>query len=182
MRNLNRRPTADPVAGTVGMIGHTGPPVCEVIAMMHVALWEPEIPPNTGNVARLCAATGSRLHLVGRLGFHLTDRHLKRAGCDYWDAVDLRRHDSWDDFTNEISGSRLIGLSSHAQMNYTRYQFRDGDCLLFGTESKGLSPSIRGNCAALITIPMPAGTTRSINLATAVGIVLYEALRQVHDW
>lgn len=151
--------------------------------MLHVALWEPEIPPNTGNVARLCAATGSRLHLIGRLGFRLDDRSLKRAGLDYWHAVDVVRHTTFAEFEATIDPSRLWIVETPAATNYTRATFRDGDCLLFGAESKGLPPGVRERYAErLIGIPMPGGAVRSLNLATAVGIVLYEALRQLHDW
>jgi tRNA (cytidine/uridine-2'-O-)-methyltransferase len=151
--------------------------------MLHVALWEPEIPPNTGNIARLCAATGTALHLIGRLGFRLDDRHLRRAGLDYWSHVDVRHHATFADFDAALGAARLIPLSSKTQRPYTHMSYREGDCLLFGSESKGLPSSIlirHGETA--VTIPMPAGTVRSLNLATAVGIVLYEALRQLHDW
>ena len=152
--------------------------------MLHVALWEPEIPPNTGNVARLCAATGARLHLIGRLGFRLDDRNLKRAGLDYWPAVDLVRHTTFAEFEQAwANAGRLWVIETPSDMPYTRAEFRDGDCLLFGNESKGLPPGVRERCAGrVLGIPMPAGKVRSLNLATAVGIVLYEALRQVHDW
>ncbi len=151
--------------------------------MLHVALWEPEIPPNTGNVARLCAATGTVLHLVGRLGFRLDDRRLRRAGLDYWPHVTVRQHATAEAFEAAVAGSRIIPLSSKTERPYTRMQYRDGDCLLFGSESKGLPASVLTRHAAhAVTIPMPAGHVRSLNLATAVGIVLYEALRQLHDW
>jgi tRNA (cytidine/uridine-2'-O-)-methyltransferase len=172
--------------------------------MLHVALWEPEIPPNTGNVARLCAATGARLHLVGRLGFRLDDRSLKRAGLDYWDAVDLVRHVTFEEFEAALSGRtptvregvevqhpvadapgspRIWLVETPGERLYTQAEFVDGDCLLFGGESKGLPPGVREKYAAMqIGIPMPTGKVRSLNLATAVGIVLYEALRQLHDW
>ena len=151
--------------------------------MLHVALWEPEIPPNTGNVARLCAATGARLHLIGRLGFRLDDRSLKRAGLDYWDAVDLVRHVTFEDFKRAADIGRIWFVETPAPRPYTRAEFADGDCLLFGAESKGLPPGVREKHAAgHVGIPMPGGKVRSINLATAVGIVLYEALRQLHDW
>ena len=151
--------------------------------MLHVALWEPEIPPNTGNVARLCAATGTRLHLIGRLGFRLDDRSLRRAGCDYWHAVDLRRQDTFADFEAEVGSDRIVCIETNAEAFYTRAEFHDGDCLLFGNESKGLPPGVRERFAArAYGIPMPSGRVRSINLATAAGIVLYEALRQLHGW
>jgi tRNA (cytidine/uridine-2'-O-)-methyltransferase len=151
--------------------------------MLHVALWEPEIPPNTGNVARLCAATGTRLHLIGRLGFRLDDRSLRRAGLDYWDAVDLVRHVTFGEFEASAGVRRVWLVETPAPRPYTRAEFADGDCLVFGAESKGLPAGVREKYAAAhIGIPMPGGKVRSINLATAVGVVLYEALRQLHDW
>jgi tRNA (cytidine/uridine-2'-O-)-methyltransferase len=160
--------------------------------MLHVALWEPEIPPNTGNVARLCTATGTRLHLIGRLGFRLDDKTLKRAGLDYWPHVDLVRHVTFEEFEVAIRSPPIAigGLASSvwcietpSSRPYTRVAFRDGDCLLFGAESKGLPPAVRERFAAnTVGIPMPTGKVRSLNLATSVGIVLYEALRQLHRW
>ncbi len=158
--------------------------------MLHVALWEPEIPPNTGNVARLCAATGAVLHLIGRLGFRLDDRSLKRAGLDYWDAVDCRRHASIEEFEAHLAGlgppsfsGRMFCLSRHAREPYTQVAYQDGDCLLFGSESRGLPAGLlQRHGERALCIPMPAGKVRSLNLATAVGIVLYEALRQLHGW
>lgn len=151
--------------------------------MLHVALWEPEIPPNTGNVARLCAATGATLHLVGRLGFRLDDRSLRRAGLDYWADVTVRRHASLADLEAALADSRILCFSAHAQRRYTDVAYQEGDCLLFGGESHGLPPGVveRAGDRALV-LPMPAGKVRSLNLATAVGIALYEALRQLHGW
>jgi tRNA (cytidine/uridine-2'-O-)-methyltransferase len=185
--------------------------------MLHVALWEPEIPPNTGNVARLCAATGARLHLIGRLGFRLDDRSLRRAGLDYWLAVDVVRHVTFADFERvlregraapcdsavpdlpyaasvEPAASELGGVSGSPLPNlwcvetpaarpYTRAAFADGDCLLFGNESGGLPTRVRERYAdRLVGIPMLSGAVRSLNLATAVGVVLYDALRRLHGW
>jgi tRNA (cytidine/uridine-2'-O-)-methyltransferase len=151
--------------------------------MLHVALWEPEIPPNTGNIALLCAATGAVLHLIGRLGFRLDDRHLRRAGLDYWPHVAIRQHATFGAFASALDGARVIPLSSKTERVYTRIGYRDGDCLLFGSESKGLPETVLARYAdTAVTIPMPAGRARSLNLATAVGIVLYEALRQLHGW
>ncbi len=151
--------------------------------MFHVALLEPEIPPNTGNVARLCAATGSLLHLVGRLGFRLDERSLRRAGVDYWDAVNWRRHATLAEFETALEGTRIFCYSAHAVTPYTRVAYRDGDCLLFGSESQGLPPGLLARYEGRVHgIPMPTGAVRSLNLATAAGIVLYEALRQVSSW
>jgi tRNA (cytidine/uridine-2'-O-)-methyltransferase len=151
--------------------------------MLHVALYEPEIPPNTGNVARLCAATGTRLHLIGRLGFRTDDRSVRRAGLDYWPHVDWVKHPTFDDFLAVVGSARIWAVDNPAAVNYTRVAFADGDVLLFGSESKGLPPGLRERLAArLIGIPMPTAAVRSLNLATAVGVVLYEALRQIEGW
>src|SRR5690242_17697763 len=133
--------------------------------MLHVALWEPEIPPNTGNVARLCAATGAVLHLIGRLGFRIDDRSLRRAGLDYWRHVEVRRHVSMADFEHAFAGGRIFCFSAHARVPYTRAAFADGDCLLFGGETHGLPPEVlRRHAARALLIPMPAGKVRSLNL------------------
>lgn len=151
--------------------------------MLHIALFEPEIPPNTGNIARLCAATETMLHLVGRLGFRLDDRSLRRAGIDYWPAVRWQRHVSLADFETSMSSRRIICVSAHTELPYTRLNYRDDDCLVFGSESRGLPAGfLERHQETAVTIPMPGKKVRTLNLATAVGIVLYEALRQLHDW
>jgi tRNA (cytidine/uridine-2'-O-)-methyltransferase len=151
--------------------------------VLHVALWEPEIPPNTGNIARLCAATGARLHLVGRLGFHLDDRSLRRAGLDYWPAVDWCRHSTLEELEASLEGARLFCFSAHAVRPYTQVAYQEGDCLLFGGEAQGLPAGyLERHADRALSIPMPGGGVRSLNLATAVGIALYEALRQLHKW
>jgi tRNA (cytidine/uridine-2'-O-)-methyltransferase len=151
--------------------------------MLHVALWEPEIPPNTGNVARLCAATGAALHLIGRVGFRLDERRLRRAGLDYWPHVEIHRHVAFADFEAALPGARLLCFSARAARPYTAVRYHDGDCLLFGGETYGLPRDIlERHLERTFLIPMPAGKVRSLNLATAVGIVLYEALRQLRAW
>jgi tRNA (cytidine/uridine-2'-O-)-methyltransferase len=151
--------------------------------MLHVALWEPEIPPNTGNVARLCAATGAKLHLVGRLGFRIDDRSLRRAGLDYWEAVEVCTHATFAELESAIGVEHIWCVETPAPRRYTEAAFRDGDCLVFGSESKGLPPEVRERHATrTIGIPMPTDRVRSLNLATTAGIVLYEALRQLHGW
>jgi tRNA (cytidine/uridine-2'-O-)-methyltransferase len=151
--------------------------------MFHVALWEPEIPPNTGNVARLCAATGAELHLIGRLGFRLDDRSLRRAGLDYWADVTLHRHASLQEFEAAFEGRRLFCFSAHAALPYTEAVFQPGDGLLFGGESHGLPTGVVERYAGrAFRIPMPTGKVRSLNLANAVAVVLYEALRQARAW
>jgi tRNA (cytidine/uridine-2'-O-)-methyltransferase len=153
--------------------------------MLQVALWEPEIPPNTGNIARLCAATNCPLHLIGRLGFRIDERSLRRAGVDYWDAVQLYRHNTLIEFEEVMhrQGSRSLCFSARMEKPYTSIRFETNDCLLFGTESHGLPPELLARYPEqTFTIPMPSGKVRSLNLATAAGIVLYEGLRQLHAW
>jgi len=145
---------------------------------MRVVLVEPEIPQNTGSVARLCAATETPLHLVGRLGFSLEDRYLKRAGLDYWPFVELAVHDDWSAFVAAAPGRRFA-FSSHGVESYTRIAFRDDDALVFGGETRGLPDALRAQLAPLYRIPMSSEGVRSLNLANAVSIVLYEALRQL---
>lgn len=148
--------------------------------MLHVALYEPEIPPNTGNIARLCAATFTPLHIVGVTGFRMDDRTLKRAGLDYWDEVELHRHVDLDDLYASLPESRFVYLTTKSTTAYTTWSFRDGDCLVFGPETRGLPEAVlNANAERSLTVPMPNKTVRSLNLATTVGIVLYEAVRQV---
>lgn len=145
----------------------------------NVVLVEPEIPPNTGNIARLCAATGSVLHLVGQLGFRLSDRELKRAGLDYWESVTTVRHADFSAFLATVDPARVLLFSANGGRAYTRAGYRPGDALVFGCESKGLPADIvSAHADRLFTIPVRKTAVRSLNLATAVGIVLYEALRQ----
>ncbi len=148
--------------------------------MLHIVLIEPEIPPNTGNIARLCLAAGARLHLVEPLGFSLDDRALRRAGMDYWREVDVR---AWPDFpalqADAGTGARFFFFTTKTSRTYWGATFRDGDHLVFGRETKGLPESLlalhEANC---LTIPMQPGA-RSLNLATSAGIALYEAKRQI---
>jgi tRNA (cytidine/uridine-2'-O-)-methyltransferase len=147
--------------------------------MFHVALVEPEIPPNTGNVARLCAATRTPLHVVGVAGFRLDDRAVRRAGLDYWPEVELRRHRDLEALKDALPGARLLYLTTKAETSYVDWQFADGDCLVFGPETRGLPEELlRVNWGHCMTIPMPNPRVRSLNLATSVAVVLYEALRQ----
>jgi tRNA (cytidine/uridine-2'-O-)-methyltransferase len=148
--------------------------------VFNVVLVEPEIPPNTGNVGRLCLATKSTLHLVKPLGFSLDDRQLKRAGLDYWDDVDLKIWDSLDDLMKaNRSGQRSYLVTTKTNRAYWDVKFQPGDFLIFGRETKGLPEKLlTAHEADCITIPMEGA--RSLNLATAVGIVLYEGIRQQH--
>jgi tRNA (cytidine/uridine-2'-O-)-methyltransferase len=145
---------------------------------IHVALLEPEIPGNAGGVARLCGATGSPLHLIGRLGFSFAHPKAKRAVMDYWQEVDMRRHVAWEDFEAAAAGQRVWMLTTKAQRTIWDVEFAFGDVLLFGPESRGLpEPLLATAPERCLRIPM-AKTARSLNLSTAVGISLYEALRQ----
>ena len=146
---------------------------------IHVALVEPEIPPNTGNIARLCAATQTPLHIVGVTGFRMDDRTLKRAGLDYWEEVNLHRHIDLESLYTELPGSRFLYFSTKVRRSYVDWQYLDGDCLVFGPETRGLPEAVlRDNSDRCLTIPMPNKNVRSLNLSTSVGIVLYEAYRQ----
>jgi tRNA (cytidine/uridine-2'-O-)-methyltransferase len=151
--------------------------------MFHLALLEPEIPPNTGNIIRLCVATWSVLHVIGRAGFPLGERTVRRAAVDYWEEVTLHRHATLEEFEAGQTQERLFCFSAHATRRYTQVAYQPGDSLLFGCESQGLPASVveRYGDRALC-IPMPTGKVRSLNLANAVGIVLYEALRQINGW
>src|SRR5215203_2209140 len=147
--------------------------------MFHVVLVEPEIPPNTGNIARLCAATNTELHIVGVTGFRMDDRTLKRAGLDYWDEVSLHRHIDLNELYSKYPDSRFFYLTTKTNRAYTEIEFQDGDLFVFGPETRGLpEPLLTENKYNCLTIPMSNPNVRSLNLATSVGIVLYEAIRQ----
>ena len=150
--------------------------------MISVALVEPEIPQNTGNIARLCAATRTPLHIVGATGFRLDDRAVKRAGLDYWDQVDLRRHSNLADLKATLREARFIYLSTKADRSYDDWSFGINDCLIFGRETRGLPVELlRENWSHCLRIPILNPNVRSLNLANAVAIVLYEALRQTNQ-
>lgn len=149
--------------------------------MLHVVLIEPEIPPNTGNIARLCLAAGTRLHLVGPLGFSLDEKSLRRAGMDYWDRCDVNQWASFADLQASDPEARYFFFTTKSKEFYWDEQFADGDYLVFGRETRGLPESLLAeNPAWCRAIPM-AAEARSLNLATAAGIVLYEALRQTRS-
>lgn len=144
----------------------------------NIVLVEPEIPQNTGNIARTCAATGTRLHLVRPLGFSVDDRYLKRAGLDYWDSVEISYYDSFEELKNKYPDSNFYYATTKAVNSYSDIQFRDGDFLVFGKETAGLPEELlKKNKESCIRIPMRE-TIRSLNLSNSVSIVLYEALRQ----
>lgn len=145
----------------------------------HIVLIEPEIPPNTGNIGRLCAATGAHLHLVGKLGFSLDDKHLKRAGLDYWPAVKLSRWDTLEQLQREYSAGRFWYMSKKAPHNYTQVQFQRGDFLVFGKETLGLPETLLASAGKqALRIPIFSPAVRSLNLANSAAIILFEALRQ----
>ncbi len=146
---------------------------------LHIVLIEPEIPPNTGNIARLCAATQTHLHLVGRLGFQIDDKHLRRAGLDYWSLVHIERHDRLEELLAISNPSRFFFLSKRAVRFYTQVSYQWGDYLVFGPETRGLPEELLQRFPEQVYgIPM-FGAVRSLNLSTAAGIVLYEGLRQL---
>lgn len=145
----------------------------------NVVLIEPEIPPNTGNIARLCGATNSVLHLVGKLGFSLDDKHLKRAGLDYWDAVDIRRWCSLAELQQACPDGRWWYTSKKARTSYLQVDYEPGDFLVFGKETAGLPEElIDQNAERAIRIPIINPAVRSFNLANSVAIILHEAIRQ----
>ena len=145
--------------------------------MFHVALYEPEIPPNTGNIARLCAATFTPLHIVGVTGFRMDDRTLKRAGLDYWDNVELHRHIDLEALHASLSDSRFLYLTTKSRRSYTDFAFQENDCLVFGPETRGLPDAVlNANKDRCLTIPMPNPKVRSLNLSNSVAIVLYHAM------
>ena len=146
---------------------------------LHVALIQPQIPPNTGNIARLCAATDTPLHLIEPLGFSIADREVRRAGLDYWDRVDLWVHPDWFAFRDAISRERCLYFSANATRNYREAPFRENSVLVFGSETEGMPARIlEKHPERCFRIPMEA-EIRSLNLANAVSIVLYEARDRV---
>ncbi len=146
---------------------------------MHVVLVAPEIPQNTGAIGRLCLATGTTLHLIEPLGFVIDAQPLRRAGLDYWPHVDVVRHASWSAFLAARPPGRLLCFSARSPRSYTTVAYRPDDLLVFGGESRGLPPDVRAAHAdATYGIPLRSPHVRSLNLATAVAVVLYEALRQ----
>ncbi|WGV28410.1 tRNA (cytidine(34)-2'-O)-methyltransferase [Halotia branconii] len=149
--------------------------------MPQVVLVNPQIPPNTGNIARTCAATSTELHLVGPLGFEISDRYLKRAGLDYWPYVKLHYHESLEAFKtiHKKRGGRRLGFSVKGSVNYVQFQFQDDDWLLFGSETTGLPPVILSACDATLHIPMAQPQVRSLNLSVSVAVSLFEARRQL---
>ena len=147
------------------------------MARINIVLYEPEIPQNTGNIARLCACTGSSLYLVGKLGFSLSDKYTKRAGLDYWDSVDLHKVNSMEELFEQFPNATFYYLTTKTKRKYTDIQFKEGDFIVFGPESRGL-PAEYVTADTALTIPMKEGQ-RSLNLSNSVAIVAYEVIRQI---
>jgi tRNA (cytidine/uridine-2'-O-)-methyltransferase len=149
--------------------------------MPQVVLIHPQIPPNTGNIARTCAATATQLHLVGPLGFEISDRYLKRAGLDYWPYVKLHYHESLETFKaiHQQLGGRMLGYSTGGTLNYSQFSYQENDWLLFGAETTGLPPEVLKACDATLYIPISEPGVRSLNLSVSVAVGLFEARRQL---
>lgn len=147
--------------------------------MFHIVLYQPEIPPNTGNIIRLCANTGSQLHLIEPLGFELDDKRLRRAGLDYHEFADVAQHVSLDAFIQAVQPTRLFGVSTRGRQRYDQVEYREGDALMFGPETRGLPQAVLEGLPATqrLRLPMRAGQ-RSLNLSNSVAVLLYEAWRQ----
>jgi tRNA (cytidine/uridine-2'-O-)-methyltransferase len=147
--------------------------------MYHVVLFQPEIPPNTGNIIRLCANCGAQLHLIRPLGFEMSDKQLRRAGLDYHEFAEVQIHDDLEAFVETVNPNRLLACSTKGSRNYTDVDYQPGDALLFGPETRGLPPEVLASLADehLLRIPMRP-ENRSLNLANAVAIIVFEAWRQ----
>lgn len=147
---------------------------------MQVVLVEPEIPQNTGSIARTCAATCTPLHLVGKLGFEISEKRVRRAGLDYWPHVELHQHPSWEEYLERAAPERIWFFSKYAERLYCEAEFQPNDALVFGSETKGLGPQFLAGVPALsrLLIPMACPHVRSLNLSNSVAIALYEALKQ----
>ena len=145
--------------------------------MLHIALYQPEIPPNTGNIIRLCANSGAQLHLIHPLGFELDDKRMRRAGLDYHEWASVQQYADWNEFAERNAGRRIFCCTTKTEQNYTEVRYESEDILLFGPETRGLPAEIRANYSS-IRIPMVANS-RSLNLSNAVAIILFEAWRQL---
>lgn len=148
--------------------------------MMHVALYEPEIPPNTGNIIRLCANTGFQLHLIEPMGFRLDDKRMVRAGLDYHEFANMKVHDNYNDFLTEVGDARIFACSTHGTKSHSEVSYKDGDVLLFGPETRGLPSDLRLALPKehVIRIPMMPDS-RSLNLSNSVAVIVYESWRQL---
>lgn len=151
-----------------------------IFHMLHIALFEPEIPPNTGNIIRLCANTGAQLHLIEPLGFDVDDKRLRRAGLDYHEFAKIKRYENYEAFLQEMGDKRIFACSTHGTKGYHQVQYQDEDVLLFGPETRGLPKDLLTSLEKhqIIRIPMLANS-RSLNLSNATAVILMEALRQL---
>lgn len=149
-----------------------------ITSKFNIVLFEPEIPQNTGNIARLCACTGANLYLIGKLGFSISDKYLKRAGLDYWDSVQIKHYNTLEQLWDEFPSSTFYYLTTKSKVKYTDKKYNSGDFFVFGPETRGLSEKLlREKSDTAVTIPMADGQ-RSLNLSNSAAIVLYEAIRQ----
>lgn len=146
---------------------------------MEVALLRPQIPQNTGSIARTCAATKTKLHIIGPTPFEITEKKVKRAGLDYWHLVDLIQYSEWQEFLNLNQKKRIIGIETTGYKPYFDFKFKSDDLLLFGDEVKGIDKGALAHCYSILMIPVEPNTVRSLNLSNCVSIVLYEAIRQI---
>ena len=144
----------------------------------NIVLYQPEIPQNTGNIARTCVLTNCKLHLIKPLGFELDEKHLKRAGLDYWPYLDLEVHESYEDFMKKYGQNKIYLATTHGNNYYDEAKFEEGDFIMFGRESSGVPESVHKVCEN-IRVPMIKSSTRSLNLSNTVAIVAYEGLRQI---
>jgi tRNA (cytidine/uridine-2'-O-)-methyltransferase len=145
---------------------------------LNIVLYQPEIPSNTGNIARTCVLTNSKLHLIKPLGFSIDDKQVKRAGLDYWGDLDIEVHESYEDFLNKYGNERIFLASTHADKSYHEASFKEGDFIMFGRESSGVPEEVHQRHEG-IRVPLIKTSTRSLNLSNTVAIVAYEALRQI---
>ena len=150
------------------------------IDMFNIVLFEPEIPPNTGNIIRLCANTGAQLHLVKPLGFALEDKQLKRAGLDYHEYANLKVHENWEACKQALAGHRMFAITTKGSANYANTQFKSGDVFVFGPETRGLPEQVRNEFEADYRLRLPMlPESRSLNLSNSAAVLLYEAWRQI---
>ncbi|RHX81604.1 tRNA (cytidine(34)-2'-O)-methyltransferase [Leptospira yasudae] len=151
---------------------------------LHIGLYRPEIPPNTGNIARLCVALGAELHIVGQAAFDLSEKAARRAGLDYWDKVKLSLHSSLEEFKAVLpEGTDLYLISIHGRRSYTDVRYKDGDAFLFGNETSGVPAELKNswNAEKILKIPME-DSSRCLNLSNSVAVISYEAMRQIRSW
>jgi tRNA (cytidine/uridine-2'-O-)-methyltransferase len=145
---------------------------------LNIVLYQPEIPQNTGNIARTCVLTNSKLHLIKPLGFSLDEKHVRRAGLDYWQYLDMEIYESYEDFMEKNKGARIFLSTTHATKYYDEVEYKEGDFIMFGRESSGVPDNVHNDVDG-IRVPMINTSTRSLNLSNTVSIIAYEALRQI---